>query len=227
MSHFTTVLEEIETLDPEIDYEQIVQLSSRTDFPSDTAKAMEFALFRTFCVPSIADRLNRYVGTGIAMPERYEASVSIVSEIVAHGCHSERGRAATERLRNIRARHSIPDKDWMYVLSSFICEPIRWIARFGWRPIDEKEQNAWFFLGRAVGQALTLKNLPDSLAEFEQFNREYERDRSRPPQRGVRSTESALHLAPGTMRASVENALRLRGRIATRLVRVPRVVALI
>lgn len=224
MSHFATVLEEIETLDPEVDYERIVQLSSGVDFPSDTAKALEFALFRTFCVPSIADRLNRYVGPSIAMPERYEETGTIVSEIVARGCGSERGLAAIERLRKIRRRHPIPDRDWIYVLSAFICEPIRWIARFGWRPLDEKERLAWFFLVRSVGRALSLDNLPDSLLEFEQFNREYERDHSRMPRRSIRPSESAAHYpAPGSLRVCGENALRLRGRIATRLVRLPRI----
>ena len=101
---------------------------------------------------------------------------------------------------------------------------MRWIARFGWRPLDEKEQLAWFFLVRSVGRSLSLDNLPDSLPEFEQYNREYERDHSRMPRRSVRPSESvAYHPAPGSMRVCVENALRQRGRIAPRLVRLPRI----
>ncbi len=219
MSHFNTVLEEIASLDAETDYEQIVQLTCRVDFPSDTAKAIEFALFRTTCVESIARCLHR---PGRSAKERYEQTGWFVSEIVAHGCRSERGAAAINQLRKIRARNVIPDLDWIYVLSAYVCEPLRWIARFGWRTLDEKERQALFFLGRAVGRALPIANLPDSLAEFERFNREYERDHSRPPRPAPRPTEAILQVTPGSMRVCVENALRLRGRIATRLVRVPR-----
>jgi hypothetical protein len=222
MSHFNTVLEEIASLDAETDHEQIVQLSCRVDFPSDTAKAIEFALFRTFCVPSIAQCLHR---SGANAQERYEQMGSIVSEIVASGCRGERGSAALEHLRIIRARNSIPDPDWIYVLSAFICEPIRWNARFGWRPLEGKEQLALFHLWRAVGHELHIANLPDSLAEFERYNRDYERDHTRPPRPAARQTEPILQVAPGSLRVCVENALRLRGRIATRLVRLPRVTA--
>ncbi len=222
MSHFNTVLEEIASLDAETDHEQIVQLSCRVDFPSDTAKAIEFALFRTFCLPSIAQCLNR---PGTDRLERYEQTGAIVSEIVANGCGGDRGRAAIGQLRKIRARNTIPDRDWIYVISAFICEPIRWNARFGWRPLDGKEQLAWFHLWRAVGHELHIANLPDSLAEFERYNREYERDHCRPPRPATRPTEPILHVPPGSLRACVENALRLRGRIATRLVRLPRVTA--
>src|SRR5476651_642821 len=223
MSHFHTVLEEIAPLDPETDHEQIVQLSCRVDFPSDIAKAIEFAMFRTFCLPSIAQCLNR---PGADAQDRYEQTGGIVSEIVANGCHGERGRAAIEQLRKIRSRASIPDRDWIYVLSTFVCEPIRWNARFGWRPLDGKEQLALFHLWRAVGHELHLENLPDSLAELERYNRDYERDHARPPRPAAgRPSESILHVAPGSLRVCGENALRLRGRIATRLVRLPRMPA--
>ena len=222
MSHFNTVLEEIASLDAEADHEQIVQLSCKVDFPSDTAKAIEFALFRTFCVPCIAECLQR---PGAKSLERYEQIGAIVSVIVAHGCHSDLGRAALDQLRKIRSRHAIPNRDWVYVLSAFICEPIRWNARFGWRPLDEKEQLAWFHLWRAVGHELQIPNLPDSLAECERYNRDYERDHTRPPRPATRVPDPIIHPAPGALRACVENALRLRGRIATRLVRLPKVGA--
>ncbi len=219
MSAFTTVLEEINALDPESDYERVVQLSSGVDFPSDTAKALEFALFRTFCVPSIAQHLNRPGAARLAVQERYEHTGALVSEIVANGTRSERGRTAIECLQKIRARHPIPDRDWLFVLSTMVCEPIRWNARFGWRRLSGKEQLAIFFLWRAVGKALLLDHLPDSLAECDRFNRDYERDHARAPRPVPHACESAGAMAPGALRVCVENALRLRGRIATRLIR--------
>jgi len=53
------VFQAIQKLDPEKDHQRIVFLSSCYDFPFDTTRALEFALFRTFCVPSIAALLDR------------------------------------------------------------------------------------------------------------------------------------------------------------------------
>lgn len=218
MSHSTTVLEQILSLDSETDFERIVQLSCGVDFPSDTAKAVEFALFRTFCVPSIAARLNRAARTTFGIQQRYEHTGTLVSVIVAHGLHSEPGQAAMAQIKRIRARHPIPDRDWVFVLSTLICEPIRWNARFGWRMLSGKEQLALFFLWQAVGKVLLLDNFPDSLAECDRFNRKYERDHASAPRPFPPTMDSAGDVAPGSLRVCVENALRLRGRIATRLV---------
>ena len=46
------VPDEIRRLDPERDCQRIVLLSARCDFPFDMTRALEFALFRTDCVPN-------------------------------------------------------------------------------------------------------------------------------------------------------------------------------
>ena len=56
-----TILDQIRALDPERDHQRIVFLSTCYEFPFDTTRALEFALFRTFCVPRIARLLD---GTG-------------------------------------------------------------------------------------------------------------------------------------------------------------------
>jgi len=47
---------ELQSLDPETDYERIVYLLSVYEFSWDIEKALEFALFRTYAVPSISSR---------------------------------------------------------------------------------------------------------------------------------------------------------------------------
>jgi hypothetical protein len=65
------------------------------------------------------------------------------------------------------------------VLSTFIFEPIRWNARFGWRPMCEQERLAIFYFWREVGRRMNIANLPDDYDAFERFNRDYERQRMR------------------------------------------------
>ena len=53
------ILHAIEKLDPERDHHRIIFLSTCYDFPFDTTRALEFALFRTFCAPRISNLLDR------------------------------------------------------------------------------------------------------------------------------------------------------------------------
>ena len=53
------ILREITALDPERDWRRIVHLSFGYEFPWDSVRALEVALYRTYCVPSISERLDR------------------------------------------------------------------------------------------------------------------------------------------------------------------------
>jgi hypothetical protein len=175
----SNVLDEIEHLDPVRDHPRIVFLSCRVDFPFDTTRALEFALFRTFCVPSISALLHR-TGEFEARPQkRYDDTDIIVSEMMEHGYDSERGRAALRRMNQIHGRFAIANEDFLYVLSTFIYEPIRWNERFGWRRMVATERLGLFHFWREVGRRMNIQELPTEYDAFERFNRDYERQHYR------------------------------------------------
>jgi hypothetical protein len=168
------VLEEIGGLDPVRDHQRIAFLSTRVDFPFDTTRALELALFRTFGVPSISALLHR-TGQFEGRPQkRYDDTDIIVSELMEHGYDSERGRAALARINAIHGRFRIANSDFLYVLSTFVFEPIRFNARFGWRPMTQTEKLALFHFWRAVGQRMGIQDIPVSFREFERYSVEYE-----------------------------------------------------
>jgi hypothetical protein len=70
----------------------------------------------------------------------------LASEILEYGYKNERGRAAIESINAIRGLFRIANDDFYYVLFSFIYEPIRWIARFGWRQMYDHEHLALVLL---------------------------------------------------------------------------------
>jgi hypothetical protein len=53
MAH-RSIIEEIQRLDPRRDCQRIVYLLTYHEFPFDTLRAVEFALYRTFAIPSIS-----------------------------------------------------------------------------------------------------------------------------------------------------------------------------
>src|SRR6478672_5406853 len=117
MARSPSTLEQIQALDPVADHQRIVFLSTRCDFPFDTTRALEFALFRTFCVPSVGALLDRTQEFGKRTQRRYDDTDLIMSEIVEHGYESERGQRAIARMNAIHGRFAISNTDFLYVLS--------------------------------------------------------------------------------------------------------------
>ena len=186
MSRRSSVLDQIKALDPVADHQRVVLLSTCFAFPFDTTRALEFALFRTYAVPRIGALLDRTGEFATRPQKRYDDTDLIVSELMEWGYDSPRGRAALARMNAIHGRFAIANEDYQYVLSTFVFEPIRWNARYGWRPMCEGEKLGMFHFWRAVGQRMGIKGLPDDYAAFERFNVAYERDHFRPHPAGAR-----------------------------------------
>jgi hypothetical protein len=167
---------EIRRLDPVADHQRIVHLDTCYEFPFDTTRALELALFRTFAVPSVAGVLAASGEFGARAQKRYDDTDLILSTIVEAGYDSAEGRRAIRRMNQIHGRFEISNDDFLYVLSSFVFEPIRWNARFGWRRLIEAERLATFHFWCAVGGLMAIRDIPETYDAFERFNVEYERE---------------------------------------------------
>lgn len=67
--------------------------------------------------------------------------------------------------------------DMLYVLSTFVYDPIDWIDRYGWRRLHPHERLASFHFYRQVGIRMGIKHIPDSYQEFHRFKMDYEREK--------------------------------------------------
>lgn len=168
-------LRRILALDPERDHQEIYRLSSGFEFPWDHLRAMEFALFRTYCVPSISGLLVATREFELRPQRRYDDTALLIAEMMEHGYDSPRGKAALRSVNRVHGHYRISNEDMLYVLSTFVFEPVRWLDRFGWRRLSEHERLAAFHFYRAVGARMGVRSIPGSYAEYEQFNVDYER----------------------------------------------------
>src|SRR5207244_7943076 len=109
-------LEQIRRLDPVKDHQRIVFLSTCYEFPFDTTRALEFALFRTFCVPRISALLDRTGEFQHRAQKRYDDTDLIVSELMEWGYDSDRGQRALRRMNQLHGRFAIANEDFLYVL---------------------------------------------------------------------------------------------------------------
>jgi hypothetical protein len=170
-------LKYIQTLDPEKDAHQIVAVSSALDFAQDMEIALALAFFRTFAIPSIARILDETKQFEKFGQKRYDDTTILLAEFLENGLDSERGREAIRRMNQIHRQYNISNDDYLYVLTTFIFEPIRWIDRYGWRPLDEKERLAAFYFWRRVGEMMGIRDIPNRYSELEAFNVRYEREK--------------------------------------------------
>lgn len=169
----------LQSLDPQRDHYEIYRSSVGYEFPWDYLRALELALFRTYCVPSISTLLSATGEFRDRPQKRYDDTGTLMAEILEHGYDSERGRAALRIVNRLHGRYPISNDDMLYVLSTFVFEPVRWIDRFGWRPLSTVEREAAFAYYREVGRRMGIRDLPESCTELADFKRRYERDRFR------------------------------------------------
>lgn len=145
------------------------------EFPWDIKKSLEFAFFRTFAVPSIS-KLLYSTGEFINRPQkRHDDTELILYEIMENGFESHQGAAALKRLNQMHGMFDISNEDFLYVLSTFIYEPVRWIERFGWRKLTENEKIAIFCFFQQLGNRMNINNIPPDFLEFETFNIQFEK----------------------------------------------------
>ena len=149
------------------------------EFSWDIEKSLQLALFRTYAVPEIS-RILATTGEFETRPrKRYDDTELILAETIEHGLDSARGQRSIARMNAMHARFRIRDDDMLYVLSTFVCEPVRWLDRFGRRPMTESERQAWFRFYRGLGKRMGIRDLPEELAELKRRNDAYERKRFR------------------------------------------------
>ena len=166
-----------QTANPNQHYQAIVRELSLVTFPWDIEKSLEFALYRTYAVPAISKVLLHSGQFLKATQKRYDDTELLLAYPVEHGLNSDEGQQAIERINAMHQRYRINNDLYLYVLSTFVFEPIRWLERFGWRPMNDNEQQAWFLYYRALGEKMKIQEIPETREAFEAFNRRFEQER--------------------------------------------------
>ncbi|OZF35405.1 hypothetical protein CH294_12315 [Rhodococcus sp. 14-2483-1-1] len=167
-------LRRIEELDPVRDCHTIHRITAGYEFPWDYQRALEFALFRTYCVPTISALLARTGEFENRPQKRYDDTSLLMAELLEHGYDSERGRESLRMVNRMHGQFDISNDDMLYVLTTFIYEPIEWIDTYGWRRLHPKERLATFHFYCEVGKRMGIKHIPESYTEFAQFKLDYE-----------------------------------------------------
>ncbi|KAL2840769.1 streptococcal 67 kDa myosin-cross-reactive antigen like family-domain-containing protein [Aspergillus pseudoustus] len=180
------------------------------EFPSASLKALQFALFRTYGIPTISGLLLRtsQFSNPATSFKRYADTGALIGQFMAFDPTSERTQTAIARTKFLhtgyRASGKILESDMLYTLSLFALEPIRFIAMFEWRELSELEQCAIGTYWKSLGDALEISFdvLPSGphafrdglhfLEELRAWSLQYERDYMKPTPQNKEVAEKTM-----------------------------------
>lgn len=164
-------------LDAKRDHEEIVKWMVVDTWKFDLVRATEIALLKTFAFPEISKILvdsGEFLGRS---QKRYDDTDLLLSLFIENGYSSPAGMKAIQKINRMHAPHPITNHQMLYVLSTFVVEPIVWIDNFGWRKLRTQEREALFYFWIEVGKRMGIKDLFASLDEMLAYHERYERER--------------------------------------------------
>lgn len=171
---YSSILNELDSLDPKKDNERIVHLLSGYAYVFDFYRSQEFALFKTFGVPSISGLLNFTQEFAKRGRKRYDDTGLLLTEIARYGYSSKKGGAALSRMNEIHSRFKIRNENYLLVLCTFIYEPIDWIAKYSHRPLSRREQEGLYYFWFNVATRMEIKNIPPTIDDLRNFYTDFQ-----------------------------------------------------
>jgi len=157
---------------------EILNEMYQLEMPFIITKAAEFALFRTFGVPTISKLLDSTKGfEPDNVLSRYEDTTLLIQHFAYFDVRSnQHAAAALARFNQIHGFYAdrISNDDMLYTLSQFMLEPARFCARFGWRAFTPHEREACFNYWRVLGERMGIRQIPTTVDELDAWNRAYE-----------------------------------------------------
>jgi hypothetical protein len=147
------------------------------EFPFLNTKALEFALFKTYSIPSISAILVRTEEMETNMPKRYDDTDLLIREFTENPPNSLRSNLALQRLNFLHSQYPISNNDYLYTLSVFIVEPIQWIQRYGYRSPHSLEKESLYLVWCDIGKKMGIRNIPNSWEAIEKWMTNYEQTR--------------------------------------------------
>lgn len=161
-------------LDPVRDHETIVKWMLIDTWKFDLVRGTLLALLKSLAFPEIAKILCKLWEPAGRNAKDSESTDLLLSQFIESGYSSPLGERAIQSLSSTCATHSIANHRLLYVLSSFVAEPIRWIESYGWRPLLALEKNALFYFWIEVGRRISIKDLFANLETMLDYHDAYE-----------------------------------------------------
>lgn len=204
---------------------QLIQASmAQLEFPFTFEKALQFALFRTYGIPSISKLLveTSQLSQVDTACKRYTDTALLITEYMAHAPADPRAVESITRMNQIHSGYQragkISNNDMLYTLSLFAVEPIRWIDKYEWRKLTEVEKCAIGTFWKSIGDDMgidygTLKSPPNGfidglqwLEKMTDWSQKYEEKYMVPDQNNKTTGDETTKILLWTLPRSMKKA---------------------
>lgn len=181
-------------LDPHTDFHRIYRNLTLYEFPWDYTQSLSFALFRTYAVPSVGRLLYDTSAFTEDTQKRYDDTALLLEQPLIHGFASEQGKGAIRRINQMHRAYDITNDDMLYVLSTFVVVPKRWIDDYGWRKLSYDEVVASVNYYRTLGKHMNIKGIPETYDAFAELMDSYEQQHFAYDEGGRKVADATMEL---------------------------------
>ena len=164
------------------------------DYPFLCTMALEFGLFKTYGIPSIAVILSKTGELKDRVAKRYDDTDLLLREFIEHNPKTSRDSEAIKQMNFIHSHYKISNRYYLYVLSIFIVEPIVWAERFGYRCPHEKEKAAAYLSWKYIAREMGIKDVFQNYEEAHVYMKDYEKKYMKPSEYSPPIVEALMNL---------------------------------
>ncbi|KAL5528659.1 hypothetical protein ACEPAF_7795 [Sanghuangporus sanghuang] len=169
--------------------QEITLTVNQLEMPGLMRIAVAFALFKTYSIPTISEILlqSKQLSTAENVSKRYADTAVLIStwtscpivDLTRMNLKKEgadpRHAIAIARTNWLHSRWpNIKNEDFIYTMSLFVLEPIRWARLYGWRELLPIEQEAFFVLWKEIGYRMNIRDIPEMLQDLIDWTEKYE-----------------------------------------------------
>lgn len=194
----------------------IIEAVADYEFPALFEKGLQFALFRTYGIPTISQVLVKttQLSTDKNVPKRYADTGVLLSDMYGGEPDSDRCIDAYARLNYLHGHYikqgKISNDDMLYTLSLFLNQPVEWINKYEWRQLTDLEICAMGVFHKAMGDGMNIsfEKLPSSSTgwkdglhfyrELDTWAKEYEKTSMVPDQKNFDTAVQTRNLLLST-----------------------------
>ncbi|KAF3920957.1 hypothetical protein ABW20_dc0108270 [Dactylellina cionopaga] len=148
------------------------------EFPRVKRLSLQFALFRTYGIPTISSVLwkTRQLCQRPTAHRRYVDTSVLIIELMSFSLDSPRSKMAIERINYLHGQYKdcISNDDLLYTLALFMCQPAVFIDKYEWRKLHPIEKMGMHRFWSHVGVLMGIQGIPDSFEGMYDWANEYE-----------------------------------------------------
>ena len=165
---------QIAEMDPATQWADIYAITAGYEFPWESQRASDLALFHTFAVPAIGELLARTGEFTERTEKRYDDTAIVLVEAGKVIGGSTDDATAIRRLNRMHGAYDIPNDQMLYVLTTFVVVTRRFIDRYGYRSLNEVEVESMVRYWQRMGQLMGIRDIPEDYHGFAAYLDAYE-----------------------------------------------------